>query len=376
MPILGSSLEQLRATRTSVKWRLYPDDVIPVWVAEMDSAACPAVLDAVTDALRRGDTGYSWGPPLVAAFTDFARRRWGWWVDPADVMQVPDVMLGIQEVLLARVPAGAAVVVSPPVYEAFFGFIASNRRRLVQSPLNALGRLDLEALDRGFVEAGPGSAYLLCNPQNPTGTVHSPQELAAVAELADAREVLVISDEIHAPLTQPGVRFTPYLSLPEAARGLALVSGSKAWNLAGLKTALLVAGPETGPRGVGTVAGLHEVVTHGAQHLAVIAQTAAYEHGEPWLDELLGELAQRRALLRTLLAEHLPGVVVHPAEATFLAWLDCTALGLSDPAATFLEHKVAVASGVRYDPGAVQRVRLNLATSEEVLTEAVRRMAG
>ncbi|WP_110182087.1 MalY/PatB family protein [Nocardioides solisilvae] len=369
MEILGAGLDELRGSRTSIKWQVHGPDVLPLWVAEMDSAPCAPVVEAVTDAMRRGDTGYAWSPPLVEAFVGFAARRWGWEVEPGRVMQVPDVMIGIEELVQARVPAGGAVVVSPPVYDSFFGFVASTRRRLVEAPLGPDHRLDLDTLRGAFEEAGMGSAYLLCNPQNPTGTVHTPEELTAVAELADEHGVLVVSDEIHAPLVHAGATFTPYLSLPAAGRGLALVSGSKAWNLAGLKTALLVAGHGTGH-------GLHEVVTHGAQHLAVIAQTAAWEHGEPWLDQLLGELADRRALLADLLAEHLPGVTTAPAEATYLAWMDCSSLGLEDPAAIFLERGVALVPGPRYDRRAEQHVRLNLATSPEVLTEAVRRMAG
>lgn len=369
MEILGASLDELRATRTSVKWRAYAGDVVPVWVAEMDAAPCPAVVDAVTDALRRGDTGYAWSAPLVEAFVGFARRRWGWQVEPSRVMQVPDVMIGVEEVVQAHVPADGAVVLSPPCYDSFYGFVESTRRRLVEAPLGPGHRLDPGALDRAFADAGAGSAYVLCNPQNPTGTVHTREELAAVARLADRHGVLVVSDEIHAPLVQPGVTFTPYLTVPEASRGLALVSGSKAWNLAGLKTALLVAGDDTEP-------GLHEVVTHGAQHLAVIAQTAAYDRGEAWLDQLLEELADRRRLLTSLLADRLPEVRVTPAEATFLAWLDCSGLGLSDPASTFLQRGVAVAAGTRYDRRATQWVRFNLGTSPEVVEEAVRRMAG
>lgn len=369
MEILGTGPDELRETRTSIKWRAHPPDVLPLWVAEMDAAPCQPVVEAVTEAMRRGDTGYAWSPPLVEAFAGFAARRWGWEVDPDRVMQVPDVMIGIEEVIQARVPVGGAVVVSPPVYDSFFGFVASTRRRLVEAPLGADHRLDLDALAVAFEEAGMGSAYLLCNPQNPTGTVHTPEELAAVAELADEHGVLVVSDEIHAPLVHPGVAFTPYLSLPEAGRGLALVSGSKTWNLAGLKTALLVAGHGTGH-------GLHEVVTHGAQHLAVLAQTAAYQHGEEWLDRLLGEIVERRRLLLDLLGAQLPEVSVAPSEATYLAWLDCSGLGLEDPAATFLERGVALVPGTRYDARAIQWVRLNFGTSAETVTEAVRRMAG
>lgn len=372
-PILGATLDELRATRTSVKWRMFPPDVLPVWVAEMDARQCPAVVEAVTAAMQRGDTGYAWTSDYADAVAGFAERRWRWAPDPATMIGVPDVMIGIEELLHRHVPAAAGVVVSPPVYDSFFGFIASVGRRLVTAPLGPAQRLDLEALQRAFVDAGPGGAYILCNPQNPTGTVHTADELAQVARLADAHDILVISDEIHAPLVQPEVTYTPYLSLPDAARGVALVSGSKTWNLAGIKAALAVPGAAA----AGRLHALHEVVGHGANYLGVIAQTAAYREGEAWLDQLLGEVAERRALVEGLLAEHLPQVRAVPSQATYLAWLDCRDLGGDDPAAVFRTRgKVALSPGSAYDPeGGAGWARLNLATSEQVLDEAVRRMA-
>lgn len=372
-PILGMSVEELRSTRTSVKWRLFPADVLPVWVAEMDARPCAEVVDAITAALHRGDMGYAWTRDYAEAVAGFAQRRWGWSPNPAAMQSVPDVMIGIEELLHRHVPAAAGVVVSPPVYDSFYGFVASVGRRLVTAPLGADHRLDLDALRRAFVDAGPGGAYLLCNPQNPTGTVHSADELSRLARLADEHEILVISDEIHAPLVQPEATYTPYLAVPEAARGIALVSGSKTWNLAGIKAALAVPGDEAH----GRLAALHEVVSHGANHLGVIAQTAAYTAGEGWLDQLLGEIAERRSLVERLLAEQLPAVRPVPAAATYLAWLDCRALEVEDPARLFRERgRVALSPGTAYDPhGGAGWARLNLATSPEVLEEAVRRMA-
>jgi cysteine-S-conjugate beta-lyase len=366
--VLGSSVEELRATRTSVKWRTHGPDVLPLWVAEMDTAPCPPVVEAVTAALARGDVGYAWSEPLVEAFVRFASRRWGWEVDAGRVRQLPDVMIGIEEIIHAHVPADRAVVVSPPCYDSFYGFVASTRRRLVEAPLGADHRLDPDRLAAAFADAGAGSAYILCNPQNPTGTVHTSDELATLARIADRAGVLVISDEIHAPLVHPGVTFTPWLTAPGVERGAAIVSGSKAWNLAGLKTALAVAAP-------GTDLALHEVVTHGAQHLAVIAQTAAYDDGEAWLDQLHVELAQRREMLARRLPGDLPGVIAAPAQATYLAWLDCSALGLEDPHAAFLRAGVATSAGRWYDRAAEAHVRLNLGTSASVLDEALTRMA-
>jgi len=370
--ILGESLDELRRTRTSLKWQAFPDDVLPAWVAEMDARPCPPVVEAVSAALARGDTGYPVAGPFAAAFAGFAKRRWDWAVDPDAAMLVPDVMIGIEELLHALTGPAAGVVVSPPCYDSFYGFVESVGRRLVEARLGPDQRLDLAGLEAAFVEAGPGSAYILCNPQNPTGTVHTPDELAAVARLADQHGVLVVSDEIHAPLVRPGTDFTPYLSVPEASAGIALVSATKAFNLAGLKAALAIPGSDAHD----TLGRLHEVVTHGAGHLGVIAQTAAYESGSAWLDQLRDEIAENRVLLTRLLAASLPEVAVTPADATYLAWLDCRGLGLDDPAEVFLSRgRLAVSAGTRYDRTATGWVRFNLGTSPAVIEEAVRRMA-
>ena len=370
--ILGESLDELRRTRTRLKWQAFPDAVLPVWVAEMDARPCPVVVDTLTTALQRGDTGYRWAAPYTEAFVGFAKRRWDWSVDPAALVPVADVMIGVEELLHALTPHDTGVVLSPPCYDSFYGFVEAVARRLVVAPLDSNHRLDPRALEAAFAEAGPGAAYVLCNPQNPTGTVHAPEELAMLARLAAQHDVLVVSDEIHAPLVRPGVEFTPYLSVPEAAAGIAVVSASKAFNLAGLKAALVVPGPDAGDA-VGT---LPEVVTHGASHLGVLAQTAAYSAGDDWLDQLRDEVFANRALLTDLLGRRLPEVVVAPADATYLAWLDCTALGLDDPAAAFLERgRVALSPGVNYDRSATGWVRFNLGTSPSVVEEAVRRMA-
>ncbi|NYG59081.1 cystathionine beta-lyase [Nocardioides daedukensis] len=369
MRILGESLEELRATRTSVKWRGYDPDVVPVWVAEMDARPCAPVVDAVTAALGAGDTGYAFAAPFAEAFAGFAQRRWSWTVDADSTLIVPDVMIGVEEII--RVISGDAVVVSTPCYDSFHGFVEAARKRPVLAPLDSNHRLDPAALARAFEDAGRGSAYLLCNPQNPTGTVHTAEELGTLAALANEYGILVISDEIHAPLVAPGVRFTPYLEVPGAQSGVAIVSASKAFNLAGLKVALAVPGADCV-----IVKELHEVITHGANHLSVLAQTAAYNEGNAWLDQLNVEIVENRELLTDLLARDLPELRMTPAEATYLGWLDCRALGHDDPAAVFLERgRVALASGSRYDPQhGAGWARFNLGTSPAVIEEAVRRM--
>jgi len=375
-PLRALDPERLRR-RTSMKWRTYPEDVLPLWVAEMDVPLAPPVVRALTDALALGDTGYPAGTAYAEALAGFAARRWGW--DGIAVERtaiVPDVMLGVVEMLGLVTGPGDPVIVNPPVYPPFFTFVAHMDRRVVEAPLGADLRLDLAALEEAFVRAtasGGRAAYLLCSPHNPTGTVHTAAELAAVAELAERHGVRVVADEIHAPLVAPGVTFVPYLSVPGADRGLSLMSASKGWNLPGLKAALALAGPGAAAE----LAGLPEEVGHGASHLGVIAHTAALREATGWLDALLTGIRDNRRLLADLLAEQLPGIRVHPAEATYLAWLDCRALGLGDdPAQVFLDRgRVALTAGPPFGTGGAGHARLNLATSPGILTEAVRRMA-
>jgi cysteine-S-conjugate beta-lyase len=374
-PLRRLTLEQLRR-RTSMKWRTYPEDVLPLWVAEMDVPLAEPVAQAVRDAVALGDTGYPAGTAYAEALADFASKRWGW--DGLAVERtaiVPDVMLGVVEMLKLVSGPGDPVVVNSPVYPPFYQFVGNMGRQVVEAELGADGRIDFEVLEDVFARVRKGAArpvYLLCSPHNPTGAVHSAEELADVAALARTYGVRVVADEIHAPLLAAGATFVPYLSVPGAGSGLSLMSASKAWNLAGLKAAVAVAGPDAAD----DLARLPEEVGHGPSHIGVIAHTAALRDGGAWLDALLTGLDDNRRLLARLLAEALPAVRYEPARATYLAWLDCRPLELpGDPAEVFLERgRVALNSGVPFGTGGAGFVRLNLATSPELITEAVRRM--
>ncbi|MGW0996796.1 MalY/PatB family protein [Streptomyces sp. NPDC002523] len=375
-PLRALGLEQLRR-RTSMKWRTYPEDVLPLWVAEMDVPLAGPVVRALTDALALGDTGYPAGTAYAEALAGFAAKRWNWDGIAAErTAIVPDVMLGVVEMLKLVTGPGDPVVVNSPVYPPFYQFVTHMDRRVVEAPLGAGLRIDPDALEESFRAAtadGGRAAFLLCSPHNPTGTVHTRAELTAVADLAERYGVRVVADEIHAPLVAPGVTYVPYLSVPGADRALSLMSASKGWNLAGLKAALALAGPGA----AADLARMPEEVGHGASHLGVIAHTAALSEATGWLDALLAGIDANRRLLADLLAEHLPAIRHRPAEATYLAWLDCRALGLGDdPAMTFLDRgRVALSSGIPFGTGGTGHVRLNLGTSPEILTEAVRRMA-
>ncbi|AZM45224.1 cystathionine beta-lyase [Streptomyces sp. WAC 06738] len=374
-PLRGPTLAELRR-RTSVKWRAYPPDVLPLWVAEMDTRLAAPVAEAVRTAVDLGDTGYATVEPYAEAVAEFAGRRWDWRVPTERIALVPDVMRGIAEVLRLVTAPDDAVVVNSPVYPPFYAYTEHLGLRVVEAPLGEDGRIGFAALAEAFASARAGghrAAYLLCSPHNPTGTVHTAAELARVAALAGEHGVRVVADEIHAPLVPPGARHVPYLTVPGAERGFALLSASKAWNLAGLKSAVAVAGEES----AGELALLPQEMSHGASHLGALAHVAAFRHGGPWLDALLAGLDENRRLLGRLLAERLPGVEYRVPDGTFLAWLDCRALRLGDdPAAVFLEHgRVALASGIPFGTGGAGHARLNFATSPEVLTEAVDRMA-
>ncbi|WP_328993562.1 pyridoxal phosphate-dependent aminotransferase [Kribbella sp. NBC_01245] len=396
---VANPLEQLTPQelreRTSLKWRTHPADVLPLWVAEMDAVLAEPVAEALRAAIDRGDTGYPFGTGYAEALAAFAERRWGWsGVEVSRTAIVPDVMLGIVEVLRLITDRGDTVVVSAPVYPPFYAFVSHDGRRVLEAPLAPDGRVDLAVLDAAFSRARAQSsrvAYLMSNPHNPTGVVHSHAELEGIAALARRHGVRVVSDEIHGPLVLPGATFTPYLSVDGAENAFAVTSASKAWNLAGLKAALAIAGPESRS----DLARLPEEVSHGPSHLGILAHTAALRHGEPWLDALLIGLDQNRALLGSLLAEHLPEVRWTPPQGTYLAWLDCRELSLYDaraetdgvgegpgivselagPARFFLaEAKVALSSGHVFGAGGAGHVRLNFATSQATLTEAVTRM--
>lgn len=363
------SLDELRARR-SVKWRRYPDDVLPAWVAELDFPLADPVHRALLDAVARDDTGYAYADGLAAAFAGFAVARWRWEVDPLRTLLVADIMSGVGELLRTLTAPGDGIVVNPPVYPPFFRMVDEVGRELVEVPLGADWRLDLDALEAAF--AAGARCYLLCSPHNPTGTVHSRDELAAVAELAERHDVLVISDEVHAPMTLPGAAHVPYLDVgPE--NGLALVSASKAWNVPGLKCALAIAASE---RMTEALRRLPEHVPFHAGHFGVLANIAAFADGGEWLDGLVAHLDAQRDRAAELLAAQLPDVRHVRPEAGYLVWLDCRELDLGDdPSEVFLERgRVALSPGLPFGPQGKGFARLNVGTSGALLAEAVSRM--
>ncbi len=370
MPILSLTEAELR-NRTSLKWRTYDPDVLPLWVAEMDVALHPAVRDALAAAAGRGDTGYPHGRDYAEAFAAMAGSMWGLELDvDRQVKQAGDVMNSILAVLSVTTEPGDAVVINPPIYPPFRQVVTGYGRRIVEVPLNPEARLDLPALEAALAERP--AAYLLCSPHNPHGTVHTAAELATVAGLCAEHGVQLVVDEIHARIVDPGVDFTSVLAVPGGEQAIVATSAGKAWNLAAFKAGLIIGGDRTGA----VLRRLPPMALQAMGHWAAIAHTAAMRHAQDWVDEVSAEVAANKRLLAGLLAEQVPGARYRPGEGTYLAWVDCSGLGLEDPVRAFLERgRVAFSPGVNFAADHRQWARINLATSPAILTEAVRRMA-
>jgi cysteine-S-conjugate beta-lyase len=369
-------LDRLRRRR-SEKWRAFPPDVLPAFIAEMDYDLAEPVLAALRSALDLGDCGYASRAGIGETFARFAAARHGWTVDPGLVHLVPDVMAGVDFILRIATEPGDGVVINPPVYPPFFAHISGAGRRVVEVPLarrDGRWELDFDAMEAAFAEGARG--YLLCNPHNPTGRVFSAADLRRIASLAERYGVIVLADEIHASLTLPGARHTPFVGLggPAAEHGVTLASASKAFNIAGLKAAVAVAGSPAMQR---LLDRLPAASKYGAGLFGVLASLAAWDSGDGWLDALLAQLDHARAEFGALLADRLPEAGYSPPEASYLAWVDVSRLDLGpEPARVFLDRgRVALGDGLRFGAPGAGHVRVTIGTSSALLAGIVDRMA-
>lgn len=375
MSIDREGLASLRG-RTSAKWRFYPPEVLPAWVAEMDFTLAEPIARALHDAVDRSDTGYRWADEVPQALSTFTRAEWDWSVDPANVIVLADVMSSIAQALVHLTDAGTQVVINPPVYPPFFSTVEKvSARQVREVPLvvsDGAYRLDLAGLEEAFSDPQV-QAYVLCSPHNPTGTVHSESDLFAVAQLASAHGVVVIADEIHAPMTLTGARHHPFLSVVDGLVGLravSCVSASKTWNIPGLKCAQLVASDSV-------VEQLRDAIpleaTFGVGHFGVLGTLAAYRDGGPWRAGMLDVLDRRRRQLAEGLTGF-EGVQMTWPQASYLAWVYLPMLG-EDPAAVLMEKaQLAVNSGLPFGAPGVGHARINYATSEAILDEIIGRV--
>jgi cystathionine beta-lyase len=360
-----------------LKWGDVEPDVLPAWVAEMDYALAPPVAEALQRAVADGITGYpplGTGGELGQAYAGWARRQFGADVDPELVAPTVDVTAGVRVALDALSDPGP-MVMPVPAYAPQLDIAQVTGRERVDLPVDPdapHAELDLDRLDRLFADGA--RTLLLTQPHNPWGRVFTRAELEGVRDVVVRHGARVISDEIHAGLVLEGAEHVSYLSIEGTAdHAVALVAASKAFNVAGLRCAQIVAADRaTFER----LVGVPMVRNDSWSPLGVIAAVAAYTHADEWLDALRARLSAQRDLLADLLAERLPEARMRPLEATYLAWLDLRAYGHDDPATVALERgRVRLAPGHAYQPGLGGHVRLNLATSPARLTEIVRRLA-
>lgn len=372
------TLDVLRK-RTSMKWRGFPPEVLPAWVAEMDFPLAEPIARVLHEMVDRGDTGYVSGRGVGEAFAEFSLRHWGFAPDASRSAVLQDIMRGVLVALYELTPRHGGVAFLVPAYPPFFETIEYAERRVVTVPMpqGADGRygIDFELLEQTLVRPDV-STFLLCNPHNPTGRVFTLGELTTIAEICNRHGILVLSDEVHGPLVYEGCRHIPYGSLGELAHNsVSFVSASKAWNVPGLKCAVAFAhGPETWK----AFEHLPIEIEVGASPFGIAANIAAFTEGAPWLDETLAYLQGNRDYLASALKESLPGIAYAVPEATYLAWLDCRALGFGDnPANVFLQRgRVALNPGLDYcEVGGRGFARLNFATPRPILEQIVARMA-
>jgi cysteine-S-conjugate beta-lyase len=391
MPSFAETVDQITAdelrARGSVKWSRGGPDAIGAFIAEMDFGAAPPIKAALIDVVERADFGYLSDratAEMAEACARWQADRYGWAVDPARIRPLPDVITGLQAAIIVFSRPGSPVILPTPAYMPFLTVPEFLGREIIQVPMLTAaedGRpvLDLAGIDAAFKRGG--HLLVLCNPCNPVGRVYDAAELAAVADVVAANDGRVFADEIHAPLIYPGGAHIPYASISAVTAGHAITgtAASKGWNLPGLKCAQLILSNETD---AATWAAAGITFEHGASTPGVHATIAAYRHGGPWLDEVVGYLDGSRRLLADLLAEHLPSVRYQPPEGTYLAWLDCRDLlaemgpGVSRPAEFFLaKAQVALTDGAACGDIGQGHLRLTFATPRPILTEIVRRLA-
>ena len=370
------ALDELRKRKSS-KWRQYPSDVLPLPVAEMDFPIAPAVKASLQDMLDRSDTGYLGAfPELFEAFAKFSKSRWNWQPDTTQIRIATDVGVGIVEVMRTLIKAGDKVMLNSPVYENIWKWIPEVNATLVDVPLteNELNyKLDLDAIEREY--ANGVKLHILCSPHNPVGIIYTRSELETIATLAKMYGVIILSDEIHGPLTFNKKDFYPFLSVSDDAKevGIIITSASKSFNFAGLKCALIITESAMLKEKINA---MPPALTWRASLFGAVASTAAYSESDEWLDGVLITLNENRNLVKMLIDTKVPTIKYRIPDFGYLAWLDVSSLGLgSDPAGQILERsKLALNAGILYGPKHSNFVRLNFGTSEEIINQAFDRL--
>jgi cystathionine beta-lyase len=381
-----------RRNTDSGKWRYYPEDVLPLWVADMDFVSPEPVIRALHERVAHGVFGYpdNFIPPdqqvsvLAKILMQRLEERYGWQVQPQDLLFIPGVVAGFNMAChaLAAPESGPSphtngVLVQTPVYPPFLSApgVAGMTRQEMELTLQPDGSysIDLDAFEAAI--APETCTFLLCNPHNPIGRVFRRDELERMAEICLRHGLVICSDEIHCDLIFSGQRHIPIASLdPEIAQNtITLIAPSKTYNIAGLGCSVAIIQNDSLRR---RFRNAHKGLVHGVNVLGWVAAVAAYRDGQEWLDQLLVYLEANRDFLYDYVKRELPSIRMAKPEGTYLAWLDCRAAGIDgDPFEFFLRQaKVALNEGKTFGRGGEGFVRLNFGCPRSMLVEALERM--
>ena len=352
------------------------EDLYPLWVADMDFACPPEVVEALKKRVAHPIYGYT--VPTEGyhnGLINWMEKRNGWSGIQKDwILFAPGVVAGFSFAIQAYSQPGDKVIIQPPVYYPFKNQILSNGRQVVVNPLKIVDgnyRMDFEDFEKKIDDKT--KMIILCSPHNPIGRVWKRDELVRFAEICEEKDILIISDEIHSDLILGDIKHTPIAIVSEEAiqRTVTLVAVSKTFNLAGMSTANAIIPNKKLRDAFKAVIGKNS--THN-NVFGIIAQDAAYNHGEPWLEELLEYLRGNLKYLKEFLAEKIPGLVVYPLEGTYLAWVDCTSLAMDDEKLNefmLKKAKLWLDKGTLFGIGGSKFMRINLACPRSILKRAL-----
>jgi len=373
-----------RRNTNSVKYDLRgklfgKEDVLPMWVADMDFPVADFILDAIRERLNHPVLGYTFrSDRFSGSVASWLERRHGWKVDTAAISFSPGIVPALNMCILEFTNPGDKVVVQPPVYFPFFSAISNHGRELLYNQLvkhENRYEMDLVHLQEQF-EAGAKMLFL-CNPHNPVGRAWTQDELQELADLCVKYGVIVISDEIHSDLLLGGNSHIPFASLGKEIADLTLtcMAPSKTFNLAGLYTSVMIS---TNPALLKRYEKVLDAVHVGGDNiLGQVALEAAYTSGDEWLDQLVDYLEKNFQAFSSVLNNSLPELLISPLEATYLAWLDFSFLGLDDAGLNdFIIHRAGLGlnDGPMFGPGGNMHQRLNLAAPRKMLLEGAERL--
>ena len=367
-----------RKNTESVKWHWFDEDVLPMWVADMDFVSPEPVIRALQERVAHGVFGYPTDlPGLREVIVNRLAQKYQWAVNPEELVFVPGVVTGFNIAAQAFVEEGSGVLIQPPVYMPFLK-VANNVRGVRQdAPLtyqaDGFYSIDWDVFESAITSQT--SMFLLCNPHNPVGRVFTREELERMAEICLRHNLIICSDEIHCDLVFAGSQHIPMASLsPQIAQNtVTLMAPSKTFNIAGLSCSFaVIQNPELRKRFEHANKGM----VHGVNLLGLVAAKAAYAEGQEWLDQLLVYLEENRNYLFHFVNEQLPGVKMYCPQGTYLAWLDCREAGIEGTVCDFFitQARVGLNNGEAFGKGGEGFVRLNFGCPRSMLVEALERM--